>query len=136
MTDSLPFPHPRHSPTQTEVLLHKSLLEGLEKDIESTQKQINRLQSRLQHLEHTKANYLSYISPLRRLPVDVLSEIVHFCIQSGIEITLLTQICGSLRDVVIGSSTLWKNIFLGPKHSYLRTVYRQFHPVRHLSLIY
>jgi hypothetical protein len=107
MDDDLPFPHPRRRPTQSEIVFHKDLIERLERDIESTQDE-----TRLQRLQKAKDNHASYIAPLRRLPTELLSEIVYMCLQDGVSRMTLTQTCGALRDVIIGMSALWTKIFL------------------------
>jgi hypothetical protein len=119
--NALPFPHPRHRPTQAEILFHKRVIEGLERDIIDVMKELDVLQgtpqflqSRLQLLQQRRANHASYISPLRNLPPEVLVEIVHICLYNDVGIMTLTQICGTLRDVVIGTPTFWKCIRLEP----------------------
>jgi hypothetical protein len=94
------------------------LIEGLERDIENIQNEIVQLQARLQHLQTAKANHASYIAPLRCLPVELLGDIMGMCIQGGLSRTTLIQICGTLRDVVIGSSGFWNDILLGSVHGY------------------
>jgi hypothetical protein len=129
MDNSLPYPHPRHCPTRSEVVSHKKLIEGLERDIESTQNEIVQLQARLQHLQTAKANHASYIAPLRRLPVELLSEIIDICIQDGVSRTTLIQICGTLREVVIGSSSFWNDILLESVHGYSEFYNKEDYPV-------
>jgi hypothetical protein len=77
---AVPFPHPRPYLTQTEVLLHKDTIKGLEEDISDLEDEITSLKARLQHLQQKNANHSSYISPLRCLPPDLLSEIVEICL--------------------------------------------------------
>jgi hypothetical protein len=110
--ETLPFPHPRDLPTRAEVLLHKNIIGGLEIDLDHIKKEISRLQTRLQHLQQKKTNHASYISPLRRLPPEILSKIVYMCLYDGIKLTTLTRICGTLREVVVGMSNLWNEILL------------------------
>jgi hypothetical protein len=110
----LPFPHPRDCPTQAEILFHKNEIKILEEDIYNLENEINKLQARLQHLQQKKANHCSYISPLRRLPPELMSEIVHICLANKVQLTTLTQICGTIRDIVVGMSALWKYILIRP----------------------
>jgi hypothetical protein len=118
MEDSvtLPLPHPRTCPTRAEVFVHKNVLKSLEKDIFDTTNEINRLQAHLLYLQQRKANHTSYISPLRCLPTEILNEIVHKCLDNGIKLTTLTQICGTIRNIVVGTSTLWKDILIRAIH--------------------
>ncbi|PVG01801.1 hypothetical protein CPB86DRAFT_781165 [Serendipita vermifera] len=114
MTDStaLPFPHPRHWPTQEEILCHKAAIKELDREIADTENEISTLQTRLHHLQQRRANQASYISPLRCLPPEILIEIVQICLQINVSIGTLTQICGNLRDVVTGTPTFWNRIQL------------------------
>ncbi|PVG01749.1 hypothetical protein CPB86DRAFT_57620 [Serendipita vermifera] len=109
---NLPSPHPRHVALKEEISIGKSIILGLEMDIKGLKKQIADLQSRVAYLESKKANYASYIAPLRCLPADILNIIVEFCIHGGIGLTTLMQICGVFRDVVIAMKSIWGNILL------------------------
>jgi hypothetical protein len=123
--DALPFPHPRNCPSRAKVLLHKDAIKSLEQDIIDIENEINRLeqdvvntgeiarlQTRLQDLRQRKTNHASYISPLRRLPPEILGEIVYMGLYNGVKLSTLTQICGTLREVVLGMSALWNRITL------------------------
>jgi hypothetical protein len=116
-----PFPRLRSYPTPAEVLFHKNAIKSLEQDISNIEGEISKLQTRLRYLQQKKANHASYISPLRRLPPEILSEIVYLSLYNGIKLTTLTQICGAFRDVVVGMSDLWNEILLftisRPKHN-------------------
>jgi hypothetical protein len=114
--DTLPFPHPRSCPLQAEILLHKSTIRSLEQDIINVESEISKLQTRLRHLRQQKDNRASYISPFRCLPPELLSEIIYVCLYDGVKLTTLAQVCGTLRDVVVGMSTLWNDILLLPIH--------------------
>jgi hypothetical protein len=107
-----PFPRQGNYPTQAEVLFHKNAIKSLEQDISNIEDEISRLHARLRCLQQKKANHASYISPLRRLPPEILGEIIYICLYNGIKLTTLTQICGSFRDVVVGMSNLWNEILL------------------------
>jgi hypothetical protein len=110
--ETFPFPHPRHRPTRTEVLFHKNVIRKLEEEINTVGKEIINLYARLQHLQQKMVNHVSYVAPLRRLPPEILSGIVHECLDNGVKLATLTQVCGTFRDVVIGMPTLWNNILL------------------------
>jgi hypothetical protein len=117
--DALPLPHPRNCPSRVEVLLHKGVIQNLEEDENRTDSEIRRLMHKAARLrahrrllQRRKANHTSYISPLRRLPPEILSEIVYMCLYDDVKLTTLTQICGTLREVVLGMSALWNQINL------------------------
>jgi hypothetical protein len=133
---TLPFPHPRHRPTEAEVGFHQKTITRLETDIKNTQNEINRLQANLVQLQKAKANHASYIAPLRRLPVELLSEIVYMSLESGVKLATLAQICGTLRDVVIGSSTLWNNIVLGSALNNYSSRHEEIFTVSQLYILY
>jgi hypothetical protein len=123
---NLPFPHPRQLPTGDEIRHSKSIIEDLDRNIEDLEQDIRRLQTRLHEVQRKRANYASYISPLRRLPTEILGEIVSFCIHNSVDITVVASICGRLREVALGMSRIWSNISLRcikPKRGQL-TIYR------------
>jgi hypothetical protein len=109
-SNALSYPHPRGFPTQDEVLANKIEIHRLDKDISDLETQIKELQSRLAPLQRERTNRASYISPLRRLPVETLIGIIHICLENGVKMSVLTQICGTIRDAVIEMPTLWNNI--------------------------
>jgi hypothetical protein len=110
--EALPFPHPRNCPTRAEVVLHKNEIEIIKKDMINIESKISRLRTRLRYLQQRKANHVSYIAPLRRLPPEILSEIVLMCLNNGVKLKKLMQVCGTLREVATGMSTLWNKILL------------------------
>lgn len=119
----IPFPHPRHSPTKAEILSSKTSIGSLEPEIESIQQKIKELQARLQPLQRKRNNHASYISPLRRLPPEILSSIIQICLVNGASLLTLTQICGTIRDVVHGMTTIWSKIALTERDPYGYYVY-------------
>jgi hypothetical protein len=117
MTDlvDLPCPHPRQQfPTKEEVLRLKPLIERLNKDTYLLQVEVNRLQTQLESLQRKRANYASYISPLRRLPTEILREIISTCIDQGIDILTIAGLNARFRDAALGMATLWSKISLRP----------------------
>jgi hypothetical protein len=125
--DTLPFPHPRSCPAKAEITLHKYVIKSLEQDIIVLENEISKLQTRLRHIQQQKDNRASYISPFRRLPSEILSEIVYVCLYYGIKLTTLTQTCGTLRDIVVGMPPLWSEILLLSAHHKPRHIYRPNH---------
>jgi hypothetical protein len=61
---------------------------------------------------------MSYISPLRRLPREIINNLVHICLDEGVELTVMTQICGTIRDIVHGMPDIWSRIILGFGYRY------------------
>jgi hypothetical protein len=108
-SSELPFPHPRQRASADEIRYSKNAIAKLDKDIED-------LEAKLQDLRRKRANYESYIAPIRRMPAEILSEIIHFCLQNGIRLSVMTQICGYFRDVILGMTSIWSNILLVPRN--------------------
>jgi hypothetical protein len=113
---NLHYPHHRRQfPTNEEVLLSKSVIKELDRDIELVQVEMSRLQTRLESLQRKRANYASYVSPLRRLPTEMLSEIIGICIDNDVDITTIAAVCTRLRDVAHGMTAIWSKVLLRPK---------------------
>lgn len=122
----LSFPHPRRCPTVAEVTFSKNLVYNLDQEIDEILKEVNVLQNqlqllqdRLQPLEKRRDNHASYISSFRRLPVEIIEIIVHICLKGGVELVVMTQICGSIRDIVNGMSDIWSSVSLDPDVRYM-----------------
>jgi hypothetical protein len=112
MTDftTSPLPHPRQLPSGDDIRQAKSMIDQLDQNIEDLEQSIRQLQRRIEELQEQRANYVSYISPLRRLPTEILSEIIRKCLQNGVDITVMSSICNRLREVALGMSGLWRRI--------------------------
>jgi hypothetical protein len=108
----LPYPHPRHCPTVEETQYSKSSIQILDNAISDLEDRLNPLLERLRFLRRKRQNHASYISPFRCLPVEILSQIVHYSLHNGVDMMTLTQVCGRFRSVVVGMSTVWNNIRL------------------------
>jgi hypothetical protein len=121
-SESLPFPHPRHCPTVAEISFSKKLTQDLdreiaeiEEEISDIQKRLQLLQGRIKPLQRKRDNHASYISPFRRLPTEIIRIIVHMCLGGGVKLGVMTQICGTIRDIVTGMSDIWSRITLDPE---------------------
>jgi hypothetical protein len=114
----LAYPHPRQPPTTTEISFNKKVICDIDQEIDSVKDQIKALQLRVLLLRKRRNNHTSYISPLRCLPREIISNIVHMCLEEYTSITTIMQICGTIRDVVNGMSDLWSRILLGFGYEY------------------
>jgi hypothetical protein len=114
----LSFPHPRHQPTRAEVLSCKTRIHVLEKCIEDLQNDNNQPKDRLCALQLRRRNYVSYISPLRCLPEEIIRKIVYLCLHKYVQLVTVMHICGTFRDNVINMSTLWSRIEVKRKDRY------------------
>jgi hypothetical protein len=108
--DNLPFPHPRHRPTTKEVDSGKSLLADINSEIECV-KDKGQIYD-LEVLRRRRANIASYISPFRCLPVEILGDIIRLCLEDDVKLGHLIQICGTIRDIVIGMHSIWSKIYI------------------------
>ncbi|PVF95795.1 hypothetical protein CPB86DRAFT_561761 [Serendipita vermifera] len=108
----IPYPHPRHWLTVDEILFCKERINALNIEIAYGSKRGTRTTWIL--LLRDRDNYMSYISPIRCLPVEILTEIFRICIENGVSRQTMTRICGTFREIVIGMSTIWRTIRLGP----------------------
>ncbi|PVF95807.1 hypothetical protein CPB86DRAFT_561914 [Serendipita vermifera] len=115
---SLLDPHPRHRPTQAEILSSEYEIQRLDGEIGHLTTQIEQLQAQLARLQHERDNHASFISPLRCLPAEILTEIVHLCLVNGVSHEILMKICGTIRDIVIGTPVFWKTLRIVPLKKY------------------
>jgi hypothetical protein len=113
---NLPFPHPRQLPSEDDIGRSKSIIEQLDRNIEDMEQDIRQLQTRIQEVQQKRTNYASYISPLRRLPAEILGEIIEICLQSGVHITVIAGICSRLREAVLGMAGIWSHISIRMNH--------------------
>jgi hypothetical protein len=114
----LAYPHSRQYPTAAEVSFNKKIIYDIDQEMEDVNEQIKALQLRLQLLRKRRNNHASYISPLRRLPQEIITNIFHICLEKCISFMVMTRICGTIRDVVNGMSDFWSRILLGFRYRY------------------
>ncbi|CAG8687154.1 14521_t:CDS:1, partial [Acaulospora colombiana] len=72
-------------PTADEVRHGKHIINELNNQIKNSQKGTEGLQRQ-------RDIYASYISPFRRLPTEILNEILEILLNKGMKITRITQI--------------------------------------------
>jgi hypothetical protein len=110
--DNLPFPHPRHRPTAKGVDSGKSLLADINSEIEWARDKAQVSLHDLEVLRRRRSNIASYISPFRCLPVEILGNIIQLCLEDDVKLGQLIQICGTIRDIVIGMHSIWSKIYI------------------------
>jgi hypothetical protein len=69
----------------------------------------------MQHLQDARTNRCSTAagaSSLERLPTELLSQIVTIFVEESNDIITITQISRRLRQVVFGTSSIWRAISL------------------------
>ncbi|PVG01782.1 hypothetical protein CPB86DRAFT_823378 [Serendipita vermifera] len=103
---------PRLIPSADEIRLSKGIIEQLDQEIEDLEGQISKLQTRLEHFKHRRATHASYISPFRRLPIELLGDILSKCLEDNCDVVALAQVCARLRAVALGMTQIWSNISL------------------------
>jgi hypothetical protein len=101
----IPVPHLRRLPTDDEVNHCRLVVKGLDEEIWRFQKQLHALKER-------RLNHLSFISPIRCLPPELISEICLACVKVGVSPMTLNQVCGRFREIVNSTSELWSRIRL------------------------
>jgi hypothetical protein len=106
----IPNPHPRRVPTDEELKHCFSVVEDTDRQIAQIKEGIEDLQMQLKTLTATRMNLLSFISPIKRLPPELIGEICETCVKAGISPLVLGQVCGRLREIVNGTSELWSHI--------------------------
>jgi hypothetical protein len=109
---ALSYPHPRCCPTQDEIQSIKTEVNQLDECISDLEYQIQQLQARLAPLQRKRDNYASYISPLRNLPLDILTEIIQICLDNEVRREILGSICGTIRDAFVEVPGFWNKIRL------------------------
>ncbi|THU78886.1 hypothetical protein K435DRAFT_699142, partial [Dendrothele bispora CBS 962.96] len=140
--------HPRVSVKSDEILQElrfsvgfrdhariNSLLHDAEKDLDDYDTEIARLETAISLLKRKRAcleghmvKYRSLLSPIRRLPPELLSLIFLLCrgelenrfilYESGTKMpaVVLTQVCTGWRQVALDTPSIWSNtsFYLGP----------------------
>ncbi|KAE9390779.1 hypothetical protein BT96DRAFT_796016, partial [Gymnopus androsaceus JB14] len=99
------------------------LLKDGEKDLGDFSAEISRLQSRILFLERKRGRlearlkeYASLISPIRRLPDDILSVLFEqYCIDSEQQFPTLgpfklSAVCSHWRSIVLSNPSIWSRI--------------------------
>ncbi|PVG01794.1 hypothetical protein CPB86DRAFT_870858 [Serendipita vermifera] len=117
-TPAIPLPHPRRNPSATEIRWCKNAIKNISEEISSLENQTHEPTTRLVLLQQQRNNYASYISPFRRLPQEILNEILSICIDNGDYFATLMRICGTIRHVVIGMSSVWTKVVLPADYSH------------------
>lgn len=96
---------------------------ALERLIAESQGTINELEQRKQKVEKEIALTLAFISPLRRLPNDILREVFYHVFDAKASCAWgLAAVCTSWRRLVLGMPSLWSkvcsSVFLCGQDSY------------------
>jgi hypothetical protein len=106
----IPNPHPRRLPTDEELKHCFSVVGDMDRQIAQIKERIEDLQMQLETLTATRMNHLSFISPIKRLPPELISEICETCVKAGISPLVLGQVCGRFREIVNRTGELWSRI--------------------------
>lgn len=102
--------HPRRIPSSEEMKDNKRIIAELDRKITS-------LQAELTALLRERERRASFLAPFRRLPTEILCEIVQYSRDAGVSLFVLNQINSTLREAVNGMSFLWNWLHLSPRHS-------------------
>lgn len=113
-----------HHPSESPVILKH--LSDLSSDLEIYDKEISRLKALLISLENQRAeteayekDFQSLLSPIRKLPIDILEHVfLQFCISAkgfsslplGAPALILSSVCTHWRSTCLSGSELWSYI--------------------------
>jgi hypothetical protein len=111
---NLPTSRLNDLPTAEEVQFSKSAIQQLDTSIQHLQYEISRLQSQVQCLQHRRAEFAWYIAPIRRVPAEILRQIILFCLDDGYGVTEMSHTCSQIRQLIIRMPSLWSKIHLSP----------------------
>jgi hypothetical protein len=109
---SLPLPEPSQLSTVKETLSGKTTLDKLDQEIEALKSEVSKLQARIHDLQQQRTSYAYQYSPLRRVPAEILSEIIQLSLHDGEDIIKISGICCRLREVALGMTTVWSKVTL------------------------
>ncbi|KDR80436.1 hypothetical protein GALMADRAFT_1199674 [Galerina marginata CBS 339.88] len=105
----------------------RDLLSNPLQDLQSKDKELERLDKALKHLQKERDTiqesineYATILSPIRRIPSDILHEIFYHCLSTHrnpiMSITeaplLLTRICGPWRTMALSSHRIWSKLHI------------------------
>lgn len=95
-------------------------LADLDEEIDELERRSTQLKIKRQQIQEYLSQYDCLLSPIRRLPTDILHSIFHHClptrrdpIMSATEAPiLLTHICRAWRQIAYSSPTLWARLYI------------------------
>lgn len=115
-------PHPRRIPTAEEVRGILREVEELDGELKTLRGQILFLERRVSDLQDKRAKRVSFISPYRRLPQELLIKIATIYIDEGGSPHTLNRVSSSMREAVNSIKSLWGTIHIVPYRSGKRHV--------------
>jgi hypothetical protein len=95
--------------------------------------EIANLKEQLEKLRRDRNVRASFISSFRRLPAEILCEIVLHAINKGQSPIRLSEVSASMRDAIIGMKQLWTTIYLCARRPYARSLVSQLTPIMTIS---
>ncbi|KAF9002518.1 hypothetical protein BDQ17DRAFT_1356999, partial [Cyathus striatus] len=104
-------------------LAHRSIIQNLvsssETIIQTLEAELSQLQSQLTNIRTFKTFHHTLISPMRRLPDELLGEIFAYVIgEDGIDIGTLRgiwdlwRVCTRWRDIIKGTPSFWSTFYV------------------------
>ena len=112
-------PHPQRLPSPDEIIHNLAKIREADSRIKQLAAQIQELQQSLKETQRDRDIRLSFLSPFRRLPPELLGQIAVCCLaaKGGPKPSQLNQVSKPLRAAVNGMKTLWSTIWLKAKDS-------------------
>jgi hypothetical protein len=119
-------PHPRRLPTTWEIHENRGKIRELDAKIADLKEQLEKLQ-------RDRDVCASFISSFRRLPAEILCEIVLQAINKGQSPIRLSEVSASMRDAIIGMKQLWTTIYLYAWPPHYPVTVSQWTPIMTIS---
>lgn len=130
-----PEPLPNTFPSNGQTIFLKILIDKFESDLQAEYDIINDARQRISALKEGIAIRRAWIAPIRKLPVEILSEIfVHCRTVSWLAPVKISEVCRLWRQVVLSTPRAWTSIHfrveLGPANMqcYLSTFIKRSNP--------
>jgi F-box-like len=99
-------------PSAQEAVGIKEVINLLESELAAARELLEQTQARIADLEAKLAQEKASISPIRRLPFDILSEIFRICcIEERLAPVVIAAVCYKWRETIIDTPPAWSRIF-------------------------
>ncbi|KIM29288.1 hypothetical protein M408DRAFT_68186, partial [Serendipita vermifera MAFF 305830] len=106
-----PEPLPNTFPSNGQTIFLKILIDKFESDLQAEYDIINDARQRISALKEGIAIRRAWIAPIRKLPVEILSEIfVHCRTVSWLAPVKISEVCRLWRQVVLSTPRAWTSI--------------------------
>ncbi|KZW00334.1 hypothetical protein EXIGLDRAFT_745621 [Exidia glandulosa HHB12029] len=116
-------------PTASDIAVSRAAIADREADIARIDSRITELENEITNLralaasaQNDIATHLAHIAPIRRLPFEILGEIVTLCAtdpDASVQVLrTLASVCKTWRDATLRTPRAWSRIKFAPSYSY------------------